>query len=87
MVGECYNVGLDAANLSKEELALEVKKYVPELYIDFARIGADPDRRNYIVSNEKIRRAGFAAKRMLGEGIQELIKGYRMIPRSPLGNA
>jgi nucleoside-diphosphate-sugar epimerase len=87
MVGECYNVGLDAANLSKEELALEVKKYVPELYIDFARIGADPDKRNYIVSNEKLRRAGFAAKRSLPDGIQELIKGYRMVPRGALGNS
>jgi len=86
MVGQAYNVGLDAANLSKEELAKKVKAYVPELYLDFAPIGSDPDKRNYIVSNEKLRKAGYEAKRTLDAGIVELIKGYRMIARSPLGN-
>jgi nucleoside-diphosphate-sugar epimerase len=86
MVGQAYNVGLDAANLSKEELALKVKEYVPNLYIDFAQIGSDPDKRNYIVSNEKLCQAGFEAKRNLDEGIVELIKGYRMFARNPLGN-
>ena len=33
---EPYNVGLDSANLSKEELALKVKEYVPGFYIHFA---------------------------------------------------
>jgi nucleoside-diphosphate-sugar epimerase len=86
MLGQAYNVGLDAANLSKEELALKVKQYVPSLYLDFAQIGSDPDKRNYVVSNEKLRRAGFQAKRSLDEGIVELIKGYRMIARNQLGN-
>ncbi len=86
MLGQAYNVGLDAANLSKEELALKIKTYVPNLYIDFAQIGSDPDKRNYIVSNEKLSKAGFEARRTLDEGIVELIKGYRMMARSPLGN-
>ena len=86
MVGQAYNVGLDAANLSKEELAAKVKQYVPNLYVDFAQIGCDPDKRNYIVSNEKLRKAGFAARRTLDDGIVELIKGYRMLARNPLGN-
>jgi nucleoside-diphosphate-sugar epimerase len=86
MTGQAYNVGLDAANLSKEELALKVKGYVPNLYIDFAQIGSDPDKRNYIVSNEKLRKAGFEAKRTLDGGIAELMKGYRMIARNSLGN-
>ena len=36
MQGRPYNVGLDSANLSKEELALKVKEYVPGFYIHFA---------------------------------------------------
>jgi nucleoside-diphosphate-sugar epimerase len=87
MSGQAYNVGLEAANLSKEDLALKIKQYVPNLYLDFAQIGSDPDKRNYVVSNEKLRQAGFRARRSLDEGIVELIKGYRMIGRSPLGNA
>jgi len=78
MTGRAYNVGLDAANLSKEELALKVKEYIPNFYIHFAPIGYDPDKRNYIVSNQRLREAGFTAKRTLDDGIQELLKGYAM---------
>ncbi len=87
MAGKAYNLGLDAANLSKEELARKVKEYVPRLYIHFAPIGEDPDKRNYIVSNERLRRAGFEAQRSLDNGIQELLKGYRMEGRLLYRNA
>lgn len=81
MQGRPYNVGLDAANLSKEELALKIKGYVPNFYLHFAPIGSDPDKRNYIVSNQRLRETGFEAKRSLDDGIQELLKGYRMMGR------
>jgi len=86
MAGRPYNAGLDAANLSKEELALKVKEYVPNFYIHFAPIGSDPDKRNYIVSNQRLREAGFEAKRSLDDGIQELLKGYRMLGRGKFKN-
>jgi nucleoside-diphosphate-sugar epimerase len=86
MVGRAYNAGLDEANLSKEELALKVKEYVPNFYIHFAPIGSDPDKRNYIVSNQRLREAGFVAKRSIDEGIQELLKGYRLLGRAPFKN-
>jgi len=86
MVGRPYNMGLDAANLSKAELATKVKEYVPHFYIHFSDVGSDPDKRNYIVSNERLRKAGFEARRSLDEGVQELLKGYRMLGRAPLKN-
>lgn len=86
MVGRPFNVGLDAANLSKEELALKVKEHVPDFYIHFAEVGQDPDKRNYIVSNQRLREAGFEAKRSLDDGIRELLKGYRMLKRMPFKN-
>jgi nucleoside-diphosphate-sugar epimerase len=86
MVGRPYNVGLDAANLSKEELALKVKDHVHNFYIHFSETGSDPDKRNYIVSNQRLREAGFEAHRSLDEGIQELVKGYRMLVRLRPGN-
>ncbi len=52
MVGRAFNVGLDDANLSKAELAEKVRGYIPEFFIHYAAIGKDPDRRNYIVSNQ-----------------------------------
>lgn len=86
MVGKAYNVGLDDANLSKEELALKVKAQVPEFLIHCSEIRSDPDKRNYIVSNQRLREAGFEAKRSLDQGIRELIKGYSMLGRSVFGN-
>ncbi|MGZ3420729.1 MAG: NAD-dependent epimerase/dehydratase family protein, partial [Polyangiales bacterium] len=86
MVGRPFNVGLDRANLSKEELAMKIKEYLPNFYVHFGAVGSDPDKRNYIVSNQRLREAGFEAKRGLDEGIQELLKGYRMLGRSRFKN-
>jgi nucleoside-diphosphate-sugar epimerase len=86
MQGLPYNVGLDSANISKEELALEIREFVPNFYVHFSEVGSDPDKRNYVVSNQRLREAGFEAKRSLQDGIQELLRGYRMLKRSPLKN-
>jgi len=86
MVGRPYNAGLDTANLSKEELALKVKEMVPNFYIHFSEVGSDPDKRNYIVSNQRLREVGFVAKRSLDEGIKELIKGYQLMHRKEFKN-
>jgi nucleoside-diphosphate-sugar epimerase len=87
MIGLPYNLGLDAANLSKAELADKVKKYIPNFYIHYSEIGNDPDQRNYIVSNQRLREAGFEATRDLDEGIQELLLGYSMLGRVNFKNA
>jgi len=79
MIGRPYNVGLDSANLSKEELAKRIQSHVPRFYLHFSDVGTDPDKRNYIVSNQRLLEAGFQARRSLDEGIEELVKGYRMI--------
>jgi nucleoside-diphosphate-sugar epimerase len=86
MCGRPFNVGLETANLSKEELALKIKSYVPKFYLHFAAVGSDPDKRNYIVSNQRLKEAGFEARRSLDDGIQELIKGYRLMGRQRFKN-
>ena len=86
MRGEIYNVGRDDANCSKEELALRIKKYVPSLKIVISEVGRDPDRRNYIVSNDKINKTGFQCDYSLDDGIQELIKGYKILYDSAYTN-
>ena len=86
MKGEPYNVGLSDANLSKRELCEEIKAQVPRFYFTEAEVGEDPDQRNYIVSNEKIERAGFKPAVSLQRGIGELIKGYRVIRRNEYAN-
>jgi nucleoside-diphosphate-sugar epimerase len=86
MTGRPFNAGLDAANFSKAELALKIKEYVPRFFIHFAPVGSDPDKRDYVVSNQRLRDAGFEARRSLDAGIQELQKGYRMLGRAPFKN-
>ncbi len=87
LAGRAYNLGLDTANLSKWELAQKIRRHVPRLVLQASDVGEDPDRRDYIVSNERLRQAGFAARRSLDDGIRELVKGFRMLPTGPFHNA
>jgi len=86
MIGRPFNVGLDDANLSKEELAQTIKNHIPRFFIHCSEIGSDPDKRNYIVSNKRLAEIGFKAQITLDEGIEELIKGYKMLGRHPYKN-
>jgi nucleoside-diphosphate-sugar epimerase len=86
MKGEPYNVGLSEANLSKWELCEEIQKQVPDFYFAEAKIGEDPDKRDYVVSNDKIERTGFVPEYSLEQSIAELIKGYQIIKRNQFTN-
>lgn len=79
MKNHAYNVGLDSANLSKEELAEKVKQHIPKLDITYKDIDNDPDKRNYIVSSKKLMDSGFECKYDLDYGIEEIIKGYGLM--------
>jgi len=84
--GEIFNIGLSDANLSKKELCEKIKKQLNEFVILDAPVGKDQDQRNYIVSNSKIEKTGFRPKISIEQGIEELIKGYKMIRNSSYGN-
>lgn len=86
MNGQAYNVGLSNANLSKLELCQEIQRQIPNFYFYEAPIGQDPDKRNYIVSNEKIEKTGFHAEISLQEGIAELIKGFQIVQSRQFSN-
>ena len=86
MKSEIYNVGLSDANLSKKELCEKIKLRIDDLNIINNDYNKDPDQRNYIVSNKKIEKAGFAPLVSIEEGIDELIKGYCFIKKNLFGN-
>ena len=86
MKDQIYNVGLSTANVSKLELCEIIKKFVPEFTIVEGEIKKDPDQRNYIVSNEKLERTGWAPYFTLDDGVQELIKGYTYLKNNIYGN-
>jgi nucleoside-diphosphate-sugar epimerase len=77
-----YNVGLSDANLSKQELLEKIQQYIPDFAITYSDFYEDPDKRDYIVSNEKIEKTDWKPKYSLDDGIEELIKTYQvLIPR------
>ncbi len=84
--GEIFNVGLSEANISKIELCQRIKNLSPTFTYIESEIGSDPDKRNYVVSNEKIEKIGFKTQINLDAGIQELIKGLPMFNHQPFTN-
>jgi nucleoside-diphosphate-sugar epimerase len=87
MKGRPYNVGLSDANLSKLELCERIKARIPAFVFLEAPIGEDQDKRDYIVSNARIEATGWRPTWTLDAGIDELVKGYRMIRNTIHGNA
>ena len=74
-----FNVGLTSANMSKLQLAQKIKEFVPNLTIIEEQFKEDFDKRNYVVSNEKLEKTGWSCNFSLDEGIKELLQAYKMI--------
>jgi nucleoside-diphosphate-sugar epimerase len=77
--GEVFNVGLSDANLSKQELLEKIQSHVKEFAVSYNDYYEDPDKRDYIVSNEKIEATGWKPEWDLDMGIKQLIMAYQMI--------
>ena len=86
MNGKPYNVGLEEANLSKLELCAKIKQHLPNFTFVEAPIGEDPDKRDYIVSNQRILSTGFKTEWDLDRGIRELIKAFTILRQSKYAN-
>jgi nucleoside-diphosphate-sugar epimerase len=86
MKGKPYNAGLEEANLSKLELCAVIKKHLPKFVYVEAPIGEDPDKRDYIVSNQRLLGTGFQTEWTLDRGIVELIKGFTILRNSIYSN-
>lgn len=70
-----FNVAQESANISKKQLALRIQTLYPETAIHAAEhFSKDPDARDFFISTEKIRRAGFEPKRPLETGISEILE-------------
>ncbi len=86
MKGRSYNVGLSDANLSKWELCERIQKHIPEFQFLISEIGKDPDKRNYMVSNQRIEATGFKTSVGMDDGIRELMKAFQIIRRNQYSN-
>ena len=80
--GQSYNVGLSSANFSKLELCEKIKEHVPGFVITESEMNSDPDKRNYIVSNDKLEATGWEARVDIDKGIEELIRAYQVFNKA-----
>lgn len=86
LAGNTFNLGYSEANLSKRELCELIKKQLPNFVYLISEIGEDVDKRNYIVSNNKIETCGFKATRSVEQGISELISALPLLKRKQFAN-
>jgi nucleoside-diphosphate-sugar epimerase len=75
---ETYNVGSHSLNLTKEDVALHIKKFT-DFYLKFAEFGHDPDKRNYNVNFDKINKIGFKTRYSLDYGIKEVMAALQFL--------
>lgn len=81
-----YNVGNETMNYSKQQICEMIRKET-NAYIHYADVGEDADKRNYVVSYEKIRKLGYNTTITVEEGIRELVRVCRAVEfRNPYSN-
>lgn len=82
MKNNVYNVGSNTMNFSKKQVCEVISGKITNSYFNYADVGEDADKRNYIVSYEKINKLGFDTTISLEEGIDELIKTIPLVKTS-----
>ena len=65
-------------NYSKEEICNMVAEKT-DAFIHFEEIGSDADKRNYVVSYDKVRALGFRTEVTIQDGIDEIIKALNVV--------
>jgi len=74
---EVYNVGDEKLNFTKQEVCELIKEHY-DYYIHYANINEDPDKRDYEVSYQKIKKLGYKTKEDIHDGIKKLIKAVEV---------
>ena len=78
MTDNVYNVGSDSMNYSKEQICNMIAEKTGA-FIHFEEIGSDADKRNYIVSYDKINQLGFETTVSMQKGIDEICKALEVV--------
>jgi nucleoside-diphosphate-sugar epimerase len=86
MAGQVYNLGGERLNLTKGDLARRMQEKL-DFALQISESGEDPDRRDYRVDFSKLRALGFEAEVGLEEGIEELVRAYKILEvQNPYSN-
>ena len=77
MINNVYNIGDDSMNHSKEEVCNMIGTKTGA-FIHYEEIGEDADKRNYVVSYDKISNLGFRTTITVEEGIDEVTQALKV---------
>jgi nucleoside-diphosphate-sugar epimerase len=87
MQGQVFNVGSEEMNYSKAQVCEMIRRRV-DYYLHCADVGVDADKRNYVVSYQKIRSYGYNTTISLEQGIDELVRAVQVLnSNTPYSNA
>lgn len=78
MKGEVYNVGSNSMNYSKGDVCKMIQTRT-DCYVHYADFDGDADKRDYVVSYDKLKKLGFDTTITVEEGIDELIKVFPLV--------
>jgi len=78
MKGEVYNVGSNSMNYSKGDVCKLIQEKTG-CYVHYADFDGDADKRDYVVSYDKIKKIGYDTKITVEQGIDELLRVFPVI--------
>ena len=76
MAGQVYNCGSEEMNFSKQDICEKISSKT-KCHIHYADVGEDLDKRDYVVSYQKINNLGYKTSITIDEGIDELIRALQ----------
>lgn len=87
MRGNAFNCGASSEMMTKRQLCDKIADHVPGFEYHESLGKFDPDRRDFVVGNEKLEATGWRARHTIDSGIVELLKGYQTISKGIFWNA
>jgi nucleoside-diphosphate-sugar epimerase len=81
MSGEVYNVGSNTMNHSKGDVCKLIQEKT-DCYVHYADFDGDADKRDYVVSYDKINALGYDTTIAVDEGIDELLRVFPIVHMS-----
>ena len=78
MYGQVYNVGSNSMNYSKGDVCELIRKK-SDCFVHYADFDNDADKRDYVVSYDKINSLGFDTTITVQEGIDELFEVFPLV--------
>lgn len=86
MRGKAFNCGATSEMMTKRQLCERIARQVPGFEWHKSATMFDPDRRDFIVSNERLEATGWQAQYTVDLGITELKSGFSMMHKGTFFN-